>query len=648
MKHLLAGLLCLAGWIPAAAQSRLAVPAYDISVRMLTAEQRLEIDAQVTVPPAASPTDTITFQLDARCSDPEVLLLGPSAIGKSVSVVRTGGRLTLALSSATTPGDPTVVRFRYSIGTTRARSFYITTDSAYISGEAFPWYPRPTAARRATGRLRFSLPDGVVVAATGQRQHANAATGAAHDFIITEPTTFSFAAGRHQVVQRDGSPPIGIHLLRSRPLVRERLDSLRRILDALVTEFGTYPHSDLEIVEMPSQAAGGRDSAVSLEGFVVVGPGVMDSFMLPIVAHEVSHQWWADCVFGVGPSSVLLTETMAQYGALRATEAIHGERAAAEFRWRGYPGESLLAGGRGYLSLLVADLDTPLTSPALASTLPVTKGLLVHDLLSRTVGPERFREFLKAFIGAHAFEDVTWRAFITEATATFGDRVGTFVRDWYEQKGIPELTISWSQQNGQLRGTIVQTPLQYSGSIELAVNGTDRRSLLSVSIAGERTEFSLAVDFMVSSVQLDPNYKIPHHTAERMAEAHVVSPLARALKVMRTGGTDFLSAAKETLSPSAGAPVERSFLLEALLAEDALERGDEESARTHLRAALASPHHVREFLPGLYYQQAVLAATIGDRDLMRRAATAAIDADAALVAPTDWGRAARELLTQVR
>jgi hypothetical protein len=134
-----------------------------------------------------------------------------------------------------------------------------------------------------------------------------------------------------------------------------------------------------------------------------------------------------------------------------------------------------------------------------------------------------------------------------------------------------------------------------------------------------------------------------------MAEAKVVLPLGHALKLMRTGGADFLTAAKEVLSPTADAPVERAFLIEALQADDALERGDEETARTNLRDALTTPRQVREFLPGLYYQQAALAATIGDRELMTRSATTAIDVDATLVAPTGWGLAARELLmTQAR
>jgi hypothetical protein len=190
----------------------------------------------------------------------------------------------------------------------------------------------------------------------------------------------------------------------------------------------------------------------------------------------------------------------------------------------------------------------------------------------------------------------------------------------------------------------VQNPVRYSGPIDLAVIGARRRSDISVSLAGERTDFSVDADFTVTSVQVDPDHEIPHRSAERIAAAAVVAPLGRALQLMRTGGGDFLSAAKETLSPAAGAPPERQFLLEALQADDALERGEHERAKSHLRAALGAASAVREFLPALYYHQAWLAAADNDRELMTRAATAAIETDAMLIAPTGWSLAARELL----
>ena len=78
---------------------------------------------------------------------------------------------------------------------------------------------------------------------------------------------------------------------------------------------------------------------------------VIERASLLTLAHEISDQWWADSVFAVGDSPILLAETMANYGALRAVEAIYGEPAAAYARWRGFPGEPPIAGGRGYLTL---------------------------------------------------------------------------------------------------------------------------------------------------------------------------------------------------------------------------------------------------------------------------------------------------------
>jgi len=98
------------------------------------------------------------------------------------------------------------------------------------------------------------------------------------------------------------------------------------------------PHPDLEIVEMPPLPAGDADSGTSLEGFIVAGHAQVDSFNLAFLAHEIGHQWWADCVYATGRANSLLTEAMAQYASLRAVEAIYGAEAAKEFRWRGYPG----------------------------------------------------------------------------------------------------------------------------------------------------------------------------------------------------------------------------------------------------------------------------------------------------------------------
>jgi hypothetical protein len=244
VRALLTALL-VASTAGADTQGRPPTPALDISVRMEQAGPRLEVEAGVTLPPATSVAASYEFVLDARCGEPLVTVGVAAGPAQPATVVRHGGRLTITPRIPAAAGKAVVLRFRYAIGSHRARSFFVAADAAFISGEAFAWYPRPASARRATGRLRFTLPDGFVVAATGTSERDSAGAAAtAHTFLVADPTTFSFAAARHHITRQAGAPPLAVHLLRQRPLVRERLALLRRIVDALAVEFGRYPHPD--------------------------------------------------------------------------------------------------------------------------------------------------------------------------------------------------------------------------------------------------------------------------------------------------------------------------------------------------------------------------------------------------------------------
>ena len=55
---------------------------------------------------------------------------------------------------------------------------------------------------------------------------------------------------------------------------------------------------------MPDAAMGGSGNGTSLEGFVAVSTDVIERVSLLTLAHEISHQWWADCVFATGPSTM--------------------------------------------------------------------------------------------------------------------------------------------------------------------------------------------------------------------------------------------------------------------------------------------------------------------------------------------------------
>ncbi|HEU4559032.1 MAG TPA: M1 family aminopeptidase [Longimicrobium sp.] len=119
---------------------------------------------------------------------------------------------------------------------------------------------------------------------------------------------------------------------------RERmLRSTRASLDYYTRNFGPYPHPQLKLVEFPRY----EDFARAYPGMIVfgegasvltrVGAGTFDSpFML--TAHEVAHQWWGHQVMGADvQGSQMLSETLAQYGAMMVMEKELGSRPVHQF-----------------------------------------------------------------------------------------------------------------------------------------------------------------------------------------------------------------------------------------------------------------------------------------------------------------------------
>lgn len=289
----------------------------------------------------------------------------------------------------------------------------------------------------------------------------------------------------------------------------------------------------------------------------------------------------------------------------------------------------------GYLTLARAGIDEPLTSSGVDGLVAGSKGMLVHDLLSRTLGRERFKTVLQNFAQTHAFQDTTWQAFV-DALRAAEPRIGWFIDQWYERSGVPSWTVSWSQQRGDVRGVITQSAPFFRADVEVVLRGTQDRERHLLRIEGPRTEFSWRVGYPVAAVDVDPDYKLPHDSPDRTADVDTVAALGPAVKASR-GGVDFNTALRAVLRNG-------DFLLEAILGGDAFDRGESEIAQRHIDAALAHRSPLPEVLPGLYYMQALLARQRGDRNAVERAARAAIDADIRLVVSSGWALPARELL----
>jgi len=627
------------------------VPAYELNIRLFPDARRIEVEGTVVLPAVPVVREQLRFKLSDRLGDLKVTVVEP-APSRGPALVAAAGELQVIRPATPIPADQVVkLQFSYRGGERRTPRFYLGPEVGWISGEAFAWYPQLEGARRATGTLVFTVPKAFVVDASGtnltRREDADSGT---FRFAADKPTTFSFAAARYTVHRSPESPRVALYLLRPRPNVPQRLALLQRILSALEQEFGPYPHGDFELVELPSGPAGGSGSAYSMEGFVVSGEANLDTFNIALLAHEMSHQWWADSIFpGSSRGAGLLTEAMAQYGALQAVEMLQGSAAAEKFRRTGYPGYEFFQNALGYVTYVSAGYDAPLTQLQgkwFRHTLANSKGFFVHDMLSRTVGRKRFRAALHEFTREHAFSDVTWDAFLAAVRAQAGRELRWFYDQWYERAGLPDWHLAWQQHGNVLTISVAQPAPYYRARLEVLIKSGDRSLVREIEVSKARHGFVWPVHARVSDVELDPHYKVLRWTADCRAEAQALKPIVTALMYFTQGksqeGQRTLEVASSTIATPDRYGLE--FLFNTFRFFQALDSGDSKQAQAHLEAAISGARRRNDLLPNLYYYRGLLAKESGDENRLKSSVAAAATADAALVAPSGWADAARALL----
>jgi aminopeptidase N len=414
-------------------------------------------------------------------------------------------------------GDPLAVRFTCHSDAAQARVFGVGADGAFAGGINTCWYPQPPS-RRGVGTVAFVAPPGWTAIVSGEA----CACGreeiiGTQCFRMTAPSSFSFACGRYERVIFFDRISLEMYTLKPRPQARAYLEQAARVLQTLEEEFGPYPYGKrFALVEIPDeQARAAKFLGASLEGFLFASTEFFDKpFNLAFWGHEISHQWWGNQVRHRGTTGVWLKdEAMAQWGSLRAVEQLAGVAAAAGYRREGYPGYIARQSTRGYLEILAAGQDHPLTAlagvePKIAQILADGKAFQVFDLFALWVGREQFRRRLQNFVETHAFQESSWDAF-RRALVGNDPRAADFITRWFERPGIPTLGLEWRQSGALLEGAILQTAPYWPLPLEIEVITTVRSTLHLLQVDRARTPFRLPIEGRVRQVRIDPHHRVP-------------------------------------------------------------------------------------------------------------------------------------------
>lgn len=430
----------------------------------------------------------------------------------------------------------------------RSSQFLVSRDLAVASWTE-AWYPAPLAPAgtlslskisSAPGKMSIRMPPGWRSAAEGRViEFEQDIDGATEVWESELPIARSFAAGPFNVAthrsgdpsgKRSGARDVSMYLLSQRSTGAEtEARQLAEAIAAMERYFGRFPFPSYGVVEVPNGLF--EWSAASQQGFLMAETQIFDApdGNLPLFAHEAAHAWWGNKVGTVGPGSQLGSESLAQYGAVLAIEALEGAEAATEFLRFSRDGYNPLQCAKGYFQMAAAGHDAPLAQLEGGHwhhNLADAKGHWYFHMVRGRLGDERFfstlRSLLRDFSGRKMSLTDIRSAF--EMAATDDLEFERFQSQWLDRTGAPRLAARWSVIEESSSPVVALTITQeqdgepYLLDLEVEVTGNAGSTLRLLQVRERETNVRLELTERPVQISLDPRHKLLIWTPEYAVE----------------------------------------------------------------------------------------------------------------------------------
>ncbi|HSJ12840.1 MAG TPA: M1 family aminopeptidase [Longimicrobiales bacterium] len=504
----------------------------DLTVAIEPSSARLEIQGHGVFEVIAGVATELPLGVNTRMPALRFEHVTTPRVGSQVEIVAEPPlhRARIVLDRPLTRGDNIEVEFK--LIWSAPSSQLILRDSIALASWVEAWYPIPLGAGdamrqwAAPGRTRFHLPPGWRAVTNGRLLSSELGddSSSVEVWEATEPVHRSFAAGPYRVARTSsGGRDFGVYLLRAdTAAARRQAAVLEQAIAAMERVWGPYPYAGYAIAEVPDSAV--TWGASSEQGFIMATTQQFGaSGNLPLFAHEAAHAWWGNRVSTTGAGSQLVSESLAQYGAVLAIEAIEGTDAMNEFLRYSRTGYNQFQSAHGYFEIIRRGGDKPLAELSNGQwdhDLADSKGHWFYHMLRHRVGGDLFFGVLRAlqrdFAGrAMALDDV--RAAFAHAVPADPD-LPQFMAQWLDRTGAPVLDHSWWATG---RGRVAQLrirqtqPSLYDLAVEVEIellNG--HRVRRTVRLTEREQTFDLPVHARPVDLRIDPDYRLLHWRPE--------------------------------------------------------------------------------------------------------------------------------------
>lgn len=359
----------------------------------------------------------------------------------------------------------------FYLSKTKRRKYAVTQLEATDARRAFPCFDEP--ALKATFDITAIVDAGDTAISNGKIISDTPGPGAGKHTLrfATTPKMSSYlvalAVGDFQCLEgsADGVPIRVCAVPEKKELGKAGLDAAEHILKFYDQYFGIpYPFQKLDLVAIPDFAYGAMENTGAMffqEDALLAGESAPLEAQLEVaggISHELAHQWFGDLVTMRWWDDIWLNEGFATWMSIKPLQAWKPETDTdtliAQAASATVTGDSLQSARAIRASRTEA--ETPAQIAALFDDTTYGKSAAVLSMLESSVGEERFRQGISAYLKKHAYGNAAAADFWNDMAESTGTPIDRILPSFVNQAGAPMLTVSARCEDGKTRVHLAQ------------------------------------------------------------------------------------------------------------------------------------------------------------------------------------------------
>jgi len=282
--------------------------------------------------------------------------------------------------------------------------------------------------------------------------------------------------------------------------------SLPSIMDYYSQIFGTYPFEKYgqAVVSMSTYGAMEHQTMTTLGNFIITGNNTHEL----IIAHELAHQWYGNCVSFLTFADVWLSESFATYAEHLWVDKRDGWNASTQYVQSSYHQYYInWENGAGPRTIYNPPFNNYFSPPS------YEKGAAVLHMLRLKIGDTAFFQLLRDWVSTYHNGNAITSEFRSMAEQLSGQNLEQFFQQWIFSAGIPSLEYSiFSKENPPSYKIVAKTtsPTATQFHIDFPIritNATLSDSLLLLATPnGYVNTFANPAPGSENSIAIDPNH----------------------------------------------------------------------------------------------------------------------------------------------